>query len=187
MAFVQPASPRFSINELPDGLRVTIPARRNWFILVFMLCWLGGWTFGEVSALNQLVNGKAGSGSWFLLFWLGGWTVGGVWAAYTVAWMLSGEEVAFAGRFPACLSVQKRVFGIRLRSQDFDIGQIRRLRVGSEAQNSSGFNFRSRNNWLGGTNNIAFDYGAQTRYFGAGVDDAEAQIVVDALHRVGLH
>jgi hypothetical protein len=111
MAFVQPASPRFLINELPEGLRVTIPARRNWFILVFMLCWLGGWTFGEVSAFNQLVNGKAGSGSWFLLFWLGGWTVGGLWAAYTVAWMLNGEEVVFAGRFPAYLSVQKRVFG----------------------------------------------------------------------------
>jgi hypothetical protein len=186
MAFCSASKSTIPNQRIARGLRVTIPARRNWFILVFMLCWLGGWTFGEVSALNQLVNGKARGASLFLLFWLGGWTVGGLWAAYTVAWMLNGEEVVFVGRFPACLSVQKRVFGIRLRSQDFDIGQIRRLRVCSEVQMFSGFSFRSRNNWLGGTNNIAFDYGAQTRYFGAGMDDAEAQIVVDALHRVGL-
>jgi hypothetical protein len=76
MAFVQPASPRFLVNELPEGLRVTIPARRSWFIVVFMLCWLGGWTFGEVSVLIQLVNGKAGGGSLFLLSgWAGGLSV----------------------------------------------------------------------------------------------------------------
>lgn len=179
MDFVQPSKPRFLIDENAEGLRVVLPARRNWFVIVFVLCWLGGWAFGEGFALNTLLHGKAGGGALFLFFWLCAWTVGGILAAYSVGWMLKGQEIVVARQFPPSLQVQREIFGIRLRSQNFDANQIGRLRVASEKWSQFDLNYQKR--WIGGINNIAFDYGARTHYFGAGLDDAEARIVVDAL------
>jgi hypothetical protein len=45
---------------------------------LFLLCWLGGWAAGFVSAVSNI---SAGKGSAFLVFWLGAWTIGGIFAA----------------------------------------------------------------------------------------------------------
>jgi hypothetical protein len=46
--------------------------------LLFLIAWMGGWVFGEISALTQVSKGEGGG---FLIFWLTGWTVGGVFCA----------------------------------------------------------------------------------------------------------
>lgn len=53
----------------------------RYFAVVFILCWLGGWVFGLVSAGDMLLSGKGGG---FLVFWLGAWIVGGGFAVYYV-------------------------------------------------------------------------------------------------------
>jgi hypothetical protein len=45
---------------------------------LFMLVWLGGWFFGEKSAITQIWSGKY---ELFLIVWLGFWTVAGFFAA----------------------------------------------------------------------------------------------------------
>src|SRR5437899_1910460 len=47
----------------------------------FLLCWLGGWAFGWISAASQILKGDSKAGG-FLIFWLCGWTVGGVFAIW---------------------------------------------------------------------------------------------------------
>ena len=46
--------------------------------LLFLIAWMGGWVFGELSALTAVSKGEGGG---FLIFWLAGWTVGGVFCA----------------------------------------------------------------------------------------------------------
>lgn len=58
-------------------------------ILLFMLCWLGGWAFGEYHAAMEIASGRGG---FFLWFWLGAWTLGGAMAAYTVFRIVRGPE-----------------------------------------------------------------------------------------------
>ena len=89
---VEPLAPRFQYEVTPDGARATIPARRNWFFLLFMSLWLVGWAFGELGAAHQLVsNDSAGlEAKAFLIVWLAFWTFGGAavlaWRPPVVAW-----------------------------------------------------------------------------------------------------
>ncbi len=51
------------------------------FLMLFMV----GWAFGEISTIIELLNGQAeGSDRLFLMAWLGGWTLGGFWCAHTI-------------------------------------------------------------------------------------------------------
>jgi hypothetical protein len=55
----------------------------RYFVGLFVLAWLGGWTVGFVSVVRTLSSGGTPSGAYaFLVFWLAAWTLGGVWAVY---------------------------------------------------------------------------------------------------------
>src|SRR5437868_747002 len=69
------------------------PPRRHAFAILFLCVWIGGWFFGERSAMQQLRAANDPSANWFLAFWLAGWTVGGAAAIFTVVWMTLGREV----------------------------------------------------------------------------------------------
>lgn len=80
-----PPKPVGSIIEVQQDFNQTILSWKNpsggWWrysTLLFLIPWMGGWAFGEVGALNQVLKGEA---SGFLIFWLIGWTAGGVFCA----------------------------------------------------------------------------------------------------------
>ncbi len=54
-----------------------VNSRFRWLFVVFMAFWLGGWSFGEISAAREIVSGTGGPKA-FLIFWLCAWTVGGI-------------------------------------------------------------------------------------------------------------
>ena len=66
-------------NDTFDSIEIEIPTKKNWFTILFMGVWLGGWSMGEMSAINTLFvsNDGLGSGNYFMMFWLFGWTIGG--------------------------------------------------------------------------------------------------------------
>lgn len=189
MSLVQPASPRSFVTEASDGVLITIPCRRNWAAVVFLMVWLTGWSVGEIFGLTMLLTNVLGTaltkrvvpgpGPWFMGLWLLGWTVGGLWAMYSVGLMLTGKELIFLNRVQSCLALQQRVWGFGGRTREYALGEIRRLRVSTEGFGAYGFN--AQRTWMMGTRTIAFDYGANTYRFGAGVDEAEAQAIVDTL------
>ena len=90
---VEPQSARFSVEYLAEGLRAVIPARRNWFVMLFLGFWLCGWFMGETSVAGQLLTPGDKEPSLFLAFWLAGWTVGGAFAAGAVLWQFAGREI----------------------------------------------------------------------------------------------
>jgi hypothetical protein len=178
MALVTVGAPRFRISDDQNGYQIRIPVRRNWFIFVFLLCWLGGWTLGEGSAIGSLLKGKKQDGSTsFTLFWLGCWTLGGAFAFYTLASMLVGSEIIAVNGTEIAL---KSCFGKWMRSKEYELAAVKNLRVSTATYNNARFTPQS---WMGYTANLAFDYGAKTYRFGTGLDEAEAQAIVDALQQ----
>ena len=112
MTKVSPPRNRASIDDLGDGVEVSIPTRRNWLLILFLGAWMCGWFFGETSAISQLMGGEIkNSGSrGFLTFWLVGWTVGGLAAGTAWLWNIAGVERA---RFRSDgVLVRREVLGI---------------------------------------------------------------------------
>jgi hypothetical protein len=63
------------------------PAKKSamtYFVGAFMLFWLGGWAFGEISVVRLLLTGTPETAQIFLVFWLCAWTVGGIYAFASV-------------------------------------------------------------------------------------------------------
>jgi hypothetical protein len=182
MSLVEVSKGRATISSGFDGLEIVIPARRNWFAVIFLLAWLGGWFFGEASAIQSLLtHGLETQG--FLVFWLIGWSVGGIAAAIAWSWNVAGKEVVKVGR--GMLTYQRAIGPLKLTRQ-YDLNHVKELRVSplglATSRQRNGFNTLGL---PGGP--IAFDYGAKTINIGSGVDEAEAKSLVEAIkHRFNV-
>jgi hypothetical protein len=171
--------PRHTTTEEADGLAIRIPARCNYLKLAFLSLWLCGWAFGMVMGTFGFFSGMTknpASGS-FMVIWLSAWTIGGGCALFTWLWQLKGCEIITVS--PDALSVRHDIFGCG-RTKHYDASEIRDLRVAPftyiPGDFRNGFAF-----WGFGGGTIAFDYGYKTFRFGAGIDEAEARIIVDAI------
>lgn len=142
--------------------------KRNWFIAVFLVFWLGGWGIGWKETAKQLAKNPAQP---FLLFWIAGWTIGGIWALTWCLRMLAGRDIVTLRQ--DFLEVRKQVFAMGWTKQ-YLRSQIRDLRFQPEIQQR-----RAQR-----VSRIAFDYGAKTITFADGLDEAEAnQILAKILER----
>ncbi len=56
---VDPAAGRARYDEDGYSLRISWPPRRSLFGGLFIAVWLGGWFFGEKSAIHQLTKAPA--------------------------------------------------------------------------------------------------------------------------------
>jgi hypothetical protein len=157
---VQPFASRSTITEGPEGLSISIPPQRSWAIL-FMLAWLGGWTVGGFAAGSSLFHRF----SFFVLFWMGGWAFGEIAVGYIVLYTLAGQEVIVASM--DALTIKTQIFGFG-RGKSFLVRDMRNLRY------QAPFTVGGRNRASG----IAFDYGARTVMFAAGLDEREATDLV---------
>lgn len=177
--FVKPPGPRHRIIEQADGIAISIPSKRNIFILAFLTLWLCGWAVGEVSApIAFFGSAKKNPGAAaFLLFWLCGWTVGGAFALCVWLWQFKGREILAISS--AGLSIRHEVVGYG-RTKYYDLSEIRDLRVAPLTFNPIDFR-SSLAFWSIGGGSIAFDYGFKTFRFAAGVDEAEARIILQRI------
>lgn len=176
---VKPQSARFQIEATTEGLRAVVPSRRNWFVMLFLLAWLGGWVFGEASATGELIRAGDKTPSAFLAFWLAGWTLGGLFAIGTVLWQLAGREVVTVNT--AALVHRVEVFGLGL-SRSYSASEVKNLRA-TEYSTSP---FNNQRAWLpplygSGFGPVAFDYGARTIRMAPSLEEAEAKLLVESL------
>ena len=170
MTRVDPGKSRVTVSEEAGALRFVIPAGRHWFMTLFLPFWLLGWAWGEVTVLSKLIEGGTGAPTVFLWSWLGAWTVGGLWTIYTLAWNAVGRELVVVDG--STFVLRREILGVG-RSKEFDCAQVRGLRASRET-----VSYGSEGGWVR-TRNLAFDYGARTCRFGEGLDEAEAQQLVE--------
>ncbi|MBK7712540.1 MAG: hypothetical protein IPJ37_17440 [Bacteroidales bacterium] len=97
-----------------DGLRlkILIPTKKNWFIIIFLMAWTGGWYMGESSAIKELLSSKNIAADSFTIFWLIGWTVGGLFAITILVWSLFGWELIYIDS--GIFKVEKGILNLRL-------------------------------------------------------------------------
>ncbi|MRW92097.1 hypothetical protein GJ699_19050 [Duganella sp. FT80W] len=176
---IQPQPARFHAETTIEGLRVVIPASRNWFIMLFLVAWLGGWTIGETNVAGQLLNPGDKTPSGFLLFWLAGWTLGGLFAVGTVLWQLAGREILIANSL--ALTHRFEVFGVGV-SRSYGASDIKHLRT-TEYSPPPTMNQRAMLPPFFGSGHgpIAFDYGARTIRIGSSLEEAEAKSLLNSL------
>jgi hypothetical protein len=183
MATVKVPGARATISESPEGLLITIPAMKNWFLILFLGFWLIGWLCGEVTVIFILIRGHLAHGanlkgslpvaaSLFMLVWLSGWTLGGGFALLTWLWNFAGVELIVLG--PSTLATKREVLGIG-PPKEYDLQSIGNLRVSVGMSNFN--NPMSQFQTMGG-GTIAFDYAAKTFRFGIGLDEAEARQIL---------
>jgi hypothetical protein len=181
LAIVAPGKPRSTVTDTPEGLRLSIPAKRNPFLLVFLPAWLVGWAIGWGAAASQLnSSGTKGPADLFLVVWLLGWSAGGVFAIRALAWSLAGRELVTLR--PHELVIARKALGLG-RVRQYDLAHVSNLRVATDGYNP--FDLRaSMRVWGIGGGPIAFDYGASTVRFGASLEEGEAgQLVRRLLER----
>ncbi len=86
---VQPFPMRSNICEETGGLRISIPMKRNWFILAFFTLWLCGWSYGGLQVLRHLLRDF----ELFSALWMVGWALGEVWVVTAYLRMVGGRDV----------------------------------------------------------------------------------------------
>lgn len=173
MSYVDSGMARHSIESVPGGMAVVIPAKRRWFVMIFLSVWLTGWTIGGASAIAELM--RSGGQNAFLAVWLVGWLFGELFALATLAWQIRGSQrVAFTGD-----SVEVRMEALGLGfSRHYDPRKIQRLRVLESSM------FGRMQDPYGFSGTIAFDYGYKTIRFGPGLEAAEARMIVEKIARI---
>ena len=176
---IQPRKSIFSFEEIDNEIVVSIPSRKNiLFIVAISLGFLAGvgasvaviiGSFlapGDRSFVDLIVP-IVGSIICFVFFGFG---------LYVVLWSLFGREII---RVDAdTLGIQRRLFWDS-QPKDYEISSIRALRVTVVPYEP--FHFLRSFGLAGGP--IAFDYGAETVRFGAGIQEAEAEHVLDLLSK----
>jgi hypothetical protein len=177
----KPYKGRAIIQDNFTDLQIIIPVKRNWFIIIFIGAWLGGWFMGEMFAL-WAVTGLLGRNpaSLFILFWLVAWTVGGFFAFRTFLWNLKGKEIITVGQ--NILRIDKKG-ALLFKPKVYDLNEVKRIRVQDDNPGVGGL-FGGRRNDFGAFNlsgTIRFDYGLQTVKFASGIDEAEARLIIDKL------
>jgi hypothetical protein len=178
MAKVIPSKERAIISTRPNGLEIVIPSKKNIFLILFLSAWLVGWAVGEVSVPTQFIKGvKDTSALIFLSAWFIAWTIGGGFTIYIWLWNISGKERITINNLS--LIVKRELFN-HGREKEYEITHISNLRVSAQPFNP--FNFSaSLQFWGVGGGVLAFDYGARTYRFGSGVDEAEANHIIERI------
>jgi hypothetical protein len=175
---VAPGKLRSKVADTPEGLVLSIPTKRNPFLLIFLPAWLVMWAVGWGNAASHLVSPAAkGPPDLFLLAWLTAWTAGGAFAIWAFAWSLAGREVVTLR--PHALVVSRKALGVG-RVRQYDLAHVANLRVAPAGFDPADFRSGMRFWGIGG-GPIAFDYGASTVRFGASVEEAEAHQLVRRL------
>ncbi len=174
---VSPAKRRSIVREVYDGIEITIPAKRNILMMLFIPVWLVGWGFGEVFVGYALVNNVNSGAKLFMGAWLVMWTVGGGFAVYAWLWLTVGKEIIRAG--PELLAIKRDVLGFG-RLTEYEWTHIFNLRASVQVWNPFA---RDAGMQLCGVSggNVAFDYGATTIRFANFLDEAEAKQLVKEL------
>ncbi len=168
MSTVAPSPCRHHADFLGDRLVINIPSRIYWWLPV--LCfWLTVWFgFGFLFFVN------IGLSHPLALVWTLFWFGAGFFNLYEVVWQLAGQELLEIS--PYSLNIRRQIFGLGW-THAFVASDVHDLRVSPQPLPRYGRRHQVQTpwRWLGP---LAFDYGAKTYRFGAGVDEAEAKHIV---------
>lgn len=181
---VEPTKSQATVTQDGRRARVEIPPRRRWALWAWLTVLLGVWAVGEIVPLMSFLRGAMPSPLVFLTTWLITWTAAGAIMLYAWAWHLGGREVIeFDDR---TLTKKRELFGVGI-SKRFNVVEIANLRILPQSlpmrDTEERLTAMMAEFWGLRGAIIAFDHRAKTYRFGFGVDEREAQKIMEALLR----
>lgn len=199
MPVVQPAPPRYTVDEKEGEITITLPSKRYWFYFPFYLLWffiailIAGAPLYFLTGIVwvSLFRGASSSGAnssallmlalflfGFFLCWLILFVTGG----YSILWRVAGKEIIKIRS--DSLALQRQLFGFK-REREYIAHEIRDLRVyldGSGCWKCLDLKAALRQ-FLKQDGQIAFDYGAMTVQFANDISEAEAKQILAKIRR----
>jgi len=172
---------RSTITETFEGIEIIVPAKKYWFVIVFLGLWLCFWSVGEFFALKTIFTGKIGIATGVYLFvWLSGWTYGGFFAFKSLWWIIAGKEV---------ISFTKNNFTINkngsffYQAKTYNTSDAKNFRILEDNIPVKNFGTKKIPKSSSKKNNgvIGFDYGSDTFSFAENIDRAEANSILQDL------
>ena len=160
------------------GIDVIISSKKNYFNIIFLTAWLGGWTVGGFFAWGKFFSGLSDSidmSEAFIGFWLIGWLAGELMVSATLAWMLGGiEKISITS---SQFTIRREIFGIgyAMCCQSQDITGISYTSE-SLVKNRRGISMPM----FGADGNVSIRVKGKTFRFGAELDEFEAKELAEA-------
>ena len=175
MAVLEPPKPRSTLEEGPEGLRITIPVKAHPLFLCIAGLWIVMGIFGIVTMAN---HPRAGTER-FPQEMFGPVILFSLFALCLILWNICRRQVVTVRA--KVLMVRTEVMRIG-RSREYDLQQVKNLRPAPTSGTSDWLAHLYR--FPGFTpGSILFDYGARTFRFGPGIDEPEARKLIDAIQR----
>ena len=185
MTLVLPGAGRATLQQANGALTISIPIKFSGYIIPFMMAWLVGWAFGEYSALSHLLFDSPGpqiGGRLFLMVWLIGWTIAGPYALWSTLWMVFGREHITVGL--SQLEHRRQIFGLFYRHRGYLLDQISKIRIAPAVANKLRGRYQTP---LPDASSVTFDYGRSTIVLTPGIDEAEANYIVNEMCKFSPH
>jgi hypothetical protein len=173
------AKTRARIERTPTRTRVVIPARRKIGSILLLSALAVVWLWGETMIAGYILQ-QIGNQSFsllsavFLLFW----TIGGASILVVLFWNLAGREIITL--VPGALRLERKVLGIGW-TRTITFIELPPMTIDHEP---------SRTTWMGSWPDdygafmrgwIAFQHEGSLMRFGMGIDEAEANYVIEQL------
>jgi len=181
MAFEEVGNKRYQLEETASGIVISIPSRKNWFIILFLGFWLIGWAVGEISVIGILSAGifkLVSNGLPEIATSVPG-AFGGAFAIYAWLWQVKGfERISLS--FDAF--VIEKLTPIWKRKKEYRLKDVVSLRL-SNSSSSMWTMSGSMEFWGISGGRLVFDYGAKTVQFGSGIDEAEAKFLIKDIEK----
>lgn len=176
------AAYRSRVESTPGGIEATIPMRRNYFLIAVMAFWLFFWAHSLFQLAPQIQHPSQTMHNppppeLFPIF-IVVWIIGGVFAVTVFFWNLAGRE-RIALQSGGDLTIRREVFGLGW-TRHYELSAVKALRV-VESGVDAVFGLRQSDPFGVRGGPFAFDYGAKTIRFGAGLEVAEAKYVLSKL------
>jgi hypothetical protein len=160
---------RLTWEPTGEGIRVDIPARRSWTIVihfVWLIVWLGaGWL-----ALTRIHEGHHAATN-IPLIWLLGWAVGVVFMTARILWSLTGRSTLELNSYQ--LRISRQMMGLQLGMRSYANADVRNLRFIPNM-------IRGRSNL---PSHISFEENGRTRSFAWAVAETEALALFDKMEQ----
>lgn len=184
----EPYNGKAKLNFDGFTLSLSIPSKKNWFIIIFFTIWIIPWFQGLKSVLGDMTSAENLFVNSFLLIWIIFWTFGGLFIIGILLWTLLGyEKISIDKR---TITISKSLLNLKIRSKIYDISSIKNLELNPESSDINPF-FAKRKNmgefygYKGGK--IRFDYGMKTIKFAIGIDKAEALHILNEIEKYKLY
>jgi hypothetical protein len=183
MAKSEFSKPAFQVSREPEGLRISVPVKSERFRTLLNLVWLLVWAAGESAIFWFLLGGFSPAGVTpsaslpLTGLFLAAFTLAGGVVLWRWLWCVGGGETFVVSR--NALLATREIWGVG-HSRKFDLEKIRSVRAGRLKYRviypSWGRMFIGHDE-----SEIVIDCGGRSFAYGKGLEQAEAEELVDLL------